>query len=75
MADSLPLRILHMPQTQAIVDTSVLDEVVHWIKSLTAVGVSPDTAATITSQFFLAACEMIAEDGDEEDDLDEDFEE
>jgi hypothetical protein len=63
-----------MPQTQAIVDTSVLDEVVHWIKSLTAVGVSPDTAATITSQFFLAACEMITEDGDEED-MDEDFEE
>jgi hypothetical protein len=56
-----------MPQTQAIVDTSVLDEVVHWIKSLTAVGVSPDTAATITSQFFLAACEMIAEEEEGED--------
>lgn len=65
-----------MPQTQAIVDTSVLDEVVHWIKSLTAVGVSPDTAATITSQFFLAACEMITDDGgDDDEDLDEDFEE
>jgi hypothetical protein len=63
-----------MPQTQAIVDTSVLEEVVHWVKSLTAVGVSPDTAATITSQFFLAACEMIAEEGDDED-SEEDFEE
>jgi pyrroline-5-carboxylate reductase len=64
-----------MPQTQAIVDTSVLEEVVHWVKSLTAVGVSPDTAATITSQFFLAACEMIAEEGDDDEEMDEDFEE
>ncbi len=63
-----------MPQTQAIVDSTVLDEVVHWIKSLTAVGVSPDTAATITSQFFLAACEMIAEESDD-DDEDVEFEE
>jgi hypothetical protein len=51
---------------QAIVDTSVLDEVIHWIKALTAVGVSADTAATVTSQFFLAACEMVAEEDDEE---------
>jgi hypothetical protein len=51
---------------QAIVDTSVLDEVIHWIKALTAVGVSADTAATVTSQFFLAACEMVAEEDDAE---------
>lgn len=53
--------------TQTIVDTTVLDEVVHWIKSLTSVGVSPDTAATVTSQFFLAACEMVQEEEEEED--------
>ncbi|HEY9772843.1 MAG TPA: hypothetical protein V6C81_03430 [Planktothrix sp.] len=51
--------------TSAIVDTAVLDEVVHWIKALTAVGVSPDTAAQVTSQFFIAACEMVAEEGEE----------
>ena len=63
-----------MPTTTAIVDTAVLDEVIHWIKSLTAVGVSADTAAKVTSQFFLTACEMVAE-GDDESDEFEDFEE
>jgi hypothetical protein len=60
---------------QAIVDTTVLDEVIHWIKALTAVGVSADTAATVTSQFFLAACEMVAEEESSEDDEDEFFDE
>jgi hypothetical protein len=64
-----------MPTT-AIVDTAVLDEVIHWIKSLTAVGVSPDTAAQVTSQFFLTACEMVAEgEGEEEGEDYEDFDE
>lgn len=53
--------------TTAIVDTAVLDEVIHWIKSLTAVGVSPDTAAQVTSQFFLTACEVVSQDEDEDD--------
>ncbi len=53
---------------QAIVDASVLDEVILWIKALTAVGVSADTAATVTSQFFLAACEMVAEDDEDDED-------
>lgn len=59
-----------MPQT-AIVDSAVLEEVVHWIKSLTAVGVSPDTAAQVTSQFFLTACEMVAEGDNDDEDSDE----
>jgi hypothetical protein len=63
-----------MPAT-AIVDTAVLDEVVHWIKALTAVGVSADVAAQVTSQFFLTACEMVAESDDEEGEDFEDFEE
>jgi len=49
--------------------------VIHWIKSLKEVGVSPDTAAQVTSQFFLTACEMVAEGDDEEGDDYEDFEE
>lgn len=62
-----------MPST-AIVDSAVLDEVIHWIKSLTAVGVSPDTAAQVTSQFFLTACEMVAEEEEETEDY-EDYDE
>ena len=63
-----------MPTT-AIVDTAVLDEVIHWIKALTAVGVSADTAAQVTSQFFLTACEMVAEEDGEETDEYEDYDE
>jgi len=60
-----------MSQTQTIVDTTVLAEVVHWIKTLTDVGVSPDTAAQVTSQFFLAAVELAGDDEEEEDYYDE----
>ena len=63
----------NMPSTATIVDTAVLDEVIHWIKSLTAVGVSPDTAAQVTGQFFLAACDLVAEE--EENDEYDDYEE
>ncbi len=56
-----------MTQTKTIVDTTVLEEVVHWIKTLKDVGVSPDTAAQVTSQFFLAAVELAGDDEEEED--------
>jgi len=56
-----------MTTTQTIVDTTVLEEVVHWIKTLKDVGVSPDTAAQVTSQFFLAAVELAGDDEEEED--------
>jgi hypothetical protein len=36
-------------------DTAVLEEVVHWVKTLTAVGVSPDAAAKVTTKILLAA--------------------
>ncbi len=42
-------------ETETSVDTSILDEMVHWIKTLKDVGVSPDTAAKCTSDFFIAA--------------------
>ena len=60
-----------MTQTQTIVDTTVLAEVVHWIKTLKDVGVSPDTAAKVTSQFFLAAVELAGDDEDDESYYDE----
>jgi len=56
-----------MPQTEVMMDTSVLEEVVLWIKTLTAAGVSPDVAAKVTTKFFIAANEMAYEEsGDEE---------
>jgi hypothetical protein len=42
-------------QTENIIDTSVLEEMILWIKALTAIGVSPDAAANVTSKFFIAA--------------------
>ncbi len=53
-----------MTQTETMIDTSVLDEVVHWIKTLKDVGVSADIAAQVTKDFFVAA----TADSDEEDD-------
>jgi hypothetical protein len=58
-----------MTQTETIVDASVLDEVVHWIKTLTEAGVSADTAANITAKFFLAGSEE--QEAPEEDYYDE----
>jgi hypothetical protein len=55
-----------MTATQTIVDTTVLEEVVHWIRTLKDVGVSPDKAAEVTSQFFLAAVELSGDEEEEE---------
>lgn len=52
-------------QTQTLIDTSVLDEVIHWIKALKEVGVSPDTAANVTTRFFIAASTVSEEDEDD----------
>ena len=63
-----------MSQTQTIMDTSVLEEVVHWIKTLKEAGVSPDTAATVTTKFFIAASAVSDDDeeyGEEDTDYDE----
>jgi hypothetical protein len=55
-----------MTQTETIVDTSVLDEVVHWIKTLKEIGVSPDTAANVATKFFLAGAEENSTEEDED---------
>ena len=62
-----------MSQTQTIMDTSVLDEIVQWIKALKDVGVSPDTAANVTTKFFIATS-ALAEEGEEEEEY-SDFDE
>ncbi len=59
-----------MSQTQTIMDTSVLDEIVQWIKALKDVGVSPDTAANVTTKFFIATS-AIAEESCEDDEDEE----
>jgi hypothetical protein len=48
-----------------MIDTAVLDEVVHWIETLKKVGVSADTAATVTTEFFIAASNATEEDEDD----------
>ena len=58
-----------MTQTQTVMDTAVLDEVIHWIKALKEAGVSADTAANVTSRLFIAASTGTEDDeeyGDEE---------
>ncbi len=48
--------------TATVMDTALLDEVVHWVKTLTAVGVSADTAAEVTKDILLAANSEESED-------------
>ena len=60
-----------MTQTQTVMDTAVLDEVIHWIKALKEAGVSADTAANVTSRLFIAASTASDEDDEEYPDYDE----
>ncbi len=64
-----------LPEVDTWVDTSILDEMVKWIKALTAAGVSPDRAAEIAQPFFLDAhaysCQNFECDGEEDEEDDE----
>lgn len=60
--------------TNTVMDPALLEEVVHWVKTLAAAGVSPDTAATITTEILLAASSEDTHDnfwGDDEEGEDE----
>jgi hypothetical protein len=48
-------------ERESVMDTALLDEVVHWVKTLTSVGVSPDCAATLTTEILLATSESAEE--------------
>ena len=50
--------------TELAVERPVLSELVAWVKTLTAAGVSPDKAAEVSRDFLLAAC---LDSGDEAD--------
>jgi len=57
-----------------VMDSALLDEVVHWVKTLTSVGVSPDTAVQVTTELLLAASAQADGDDGGEDEYEE-FEE
>lgn len=52
-------------ETETTLDRTMLHEIVHWVKTLKEVGVSPDVAAQVATKFFVAACNA-AEDEEEE---------
>ena len=56
--------------TDAAVDRTMLDEMLHWVKTLHTAGVSPDKAAEVSRDFLMAACaddeEEYEEGSDEE---------
>ena len=51
-------------ETESTLDRTMLNEIVHWVKTLKDVGVSPDVAAQVATKFFVAACN--ASDEEEE---------
>jgi len=54
-----PQEDLTMPnavlETETSLDRTMLNEIVHWVKTLKDVGVSPDVAAQVATKFFVAA--------------------
>lgn len=55
-----------MPSTvvepETTLDRTMLNEIVHWVKTLKDVGVSPDVAAQVATKFFVAACNATEEE-------------
>lgn len=61
-------------ESEPALDRTMLNEIVHWVKTLKEVGVSPDVAAQVATRFFIAACQATEEDWEEygEDEYEED---
>lgn len=53
----------------------MLHEIVHWVKTLKEVGVSPDVAAQVATKFFVAACNASEDDEEEWDEYAEEDDE
>lgn len=53
-------------ETETTLDRTMLNEIVHWVKTLKEVGVSPDVAAHVATKFFVAACNAAEEEEGEE---------
>ena len=58
-------------ETETTLDRTMLNEIVHWVKTLKEVGVSPDMAAQVATKFFIAACNT----EEEEESWDEEYSE
>ena len=69
---------LTMPNTvlepETSLDRTMLNEIVHWVKTLKEVGVSPDVAAKVATKFFVAACNASEDEGDNWDEYSDDEE-
>ena len=67
-----------MPSTvvepEATLDRTMLNEIVHWVKTLKDVGVSPDVAAQVATKFFVAACNAAEDEEDSWDEFSDDEE-
>lgn len=53
-------------ENETIIDRAYLTEILHWVKTLNSVGVSPDKAAEIAKDFMLHSCDASADETDEE---------
>lgn len=56
-------------EPETTLDRTMLNEIVHWVRTLKEVGVSPDIAAQVATKFFIAACNT--EEEEEETNWDE----
>jgi len=56
----------HILETEAIIDRAYLTELLHWIKTLSSAGVSPDKAAEIAKDFMLHSCSAGQDETEEE---------
>lgn len=57
-------------ENEVSMEDMVLEQLIHWVKKLKDVGVSPDKAVEVAQNFFLAS--MVSCGEDEEFDVDED---
>jgi hypothetical protein len=60
-------------EDEPLFDRRLLGEIVHWVKALGEVGVTPDKAVDVANRFVLASLSMALEECcDEEDEEDDD---
>lgn len=62
-------------ETETTLDRTMLHEIVHWVKTLKDVGVSPDVAAQVATKFFVAACNAAEEEEESWDEYSDEEEE
>jgi len=68
--ENIPLHV--EAEDEPLFDRRLLGELVHWVKELKDVGVSPDKAVDVATKFILAPLSMALEECCEEEDEDDD---